>query len=347
MKTIKFLIAFLSFTIFFKTQLFSQTEMVEYLKAGVEDANKLIDGYATPFNETFGNNLNNGWYNTAAPLKWGRFNLQIGATASFIPNSKEVFTIDPAEYNFVTTSDGNPITTSTIFGGSSSGNLILGSGINTISFNTPSGIGLNISPLPYAQLNFGIPKGFELMIRWLPPVSIDGGKTQFFGLGVKHNLKQWFPIMSDKLFDLSFIGAFTSANLSYEDNFLKPEEYINNPEALNYDNQKIVFNSFAWNMNLIISRKFSVFTPFGGFRLSNSSTDLLLKGNYPITKIDGGVKQIYNLIDPINLKTKGIQFGINGGFRLKLGFFGIFAEGTYAPVGYSSASAGILLGYFN
>jgi hypothetical protein len=56
----------------------AQSDMVQLLATGKTEANMLITDYASPFLETFGNNLNNGWYSTAAPLKTGRFTLTIG-----------------------------------------------------------------------------------------------------------------------------------------------------------------------------------------------------------------------------------------------------------------------------
>jgi hypothetical protein len=44
---------------------FSQTSVVEFLKGGKADANKLIEAYLQPYAFALGDGLNNGWYNTA------------------------------------------------------------------------------------------------------------------------------------------------------------------------------------------------------------------------------------------------------------------------------------------
>ncbi len=334
----------------------AQTDMVQFLAAGTADANKLINGYASPLLETIGNNLNNGWYNTADPLKLGRFAITIGATASFVPTDKQSFEINPSDgYSTITTADGLAKTSPTVFGDKTTSanlNIVLKNGTFTATapFEAPKGTGVSISPLPIAQLSVGLIKGTEVMVRWLPSIDMDGVKTNYFGFGVKHNIKQWIPVIKSLPFDLSFIGAFTSAEVKYfGEQFLKADNTINNPSPnTDYTNQGVNFSSSAWNVNLIISKKLPIISFFGGFRLSHYSSNLDLVGNYPVTILNNsGVKEVATLTDPINVEGSGTSFGFNGGLRIKLGFFALFTEGTWVPGGYSSASGGIALGFFN
>ena len=206
-----------------------------------------------------------------------------------------------------------------------------------------------MSPLPVAQLSVGLVKGTEVMLRIFPKTKFGDYKAGYFGIGLKHSIKQWIPAIKDKPFELSFIGAFTSASLDMAgSNFLPVQTGINNPAGDIFNNQTINFASTAWNVNLVISKKLSLLTVFGGVRLSHYKKTLDLKGNYPITILDNaGNKVISNLADPISLEGKGTNFGINGGIRIKLGFLAIFAEGSLVPGGYSSATAGLNIGIFN
>jgi len=332
----------------------AQSDMVELLAAGKTDANLLIKDYSTPFLETFGNNLNNGWYSTAAPLKPGRFTITIGATSSFVSKDKQSFTINPAMYSHIGTSTNSPMSVPTIFGEKTSpvGLFAIYKKSNGTYVQKPielKGTGVNISPLPVVQLSIGLIKGTEVMLRIFPKLEMGEYKAGYFGLGLKHNIKQWIPFMSKLPFELSFIGAYTSANIDIVgSNFLSADVSVYNPSPLDYANQSIKFSSEAWNTNLVISRKFSLLTLFGGVRLSHYKTKLDLNGNYPITVLNSAdQEEILNMVDPIKIEGSGTHFGLNAGLRIKLGFLAIFAEGSYIPGGYSSATAGLNLGFFN
>ena len=335
-------------------QVKAQSDMVQLLKSGKADANLLIRDYAAPFLETFGNNLNSGWYSTAAPLKTARFTLTIGATASMVPVDKQNFTINPANYTNIVTTGNLPISAPTIFGPKTSpaGLYAISKNSSGVILKTPielTGTGVSMSPLPVAQLSIGLIKGTEVMIRVFPKLAIDKYKAGYFGLGLKHDIKQWMPFMSKMPFELSFIGAFTTASLDITgSNFLSADATVYNPSPLDYSNQSINFSSTAWNMNLVISKKLSLLTLFGGIRLSHYSTTLALKGNYPITvKGNTGANEILNMVDPIEIDGSGTNFGINAGLRIKLAILAIFAEGSYVPGGYSSVTAGLNIGFFN
>ena len=345
----------LFFTVFYTSTLFAQKDMVQFLAAGESAANTLSGYYIAPFLNTFGNNMNNGWYSTAEPLKSGRFTITIGATGSFIPKDEQTFMIDPAEYGGIIATTGNkPVEAQTMFGEKTSPTGIYAkynSGASSIlfPFNIPEGSGVNISPLPIAQFSIGIIKGTEIMLRGFPKFEIKGYKAGYLGIGIKHDIKQWIPVMSKMPFHLSFLGAYTSAGLDIVGGeFLTPETGVNNPNAMDYKTQQLNFSSSGWTANILISREFAVFTAFGGIGISSSKTKLDLKGNYPITILNTSMnKEIGHLVDPISLEGSKTQFGITGGFRLKFGIFAFFAEGLLSPGGYNSVSAGMNFGVFN
>lgn len=347
----------LLFVVILSNHAFSQKDMVQFLAAGKTDANKFAAYYTQPFLNTFGNNMNNGWYSTAQPLKLGRFTITIGTTGSFIPKDEQSFVINPAEYTTISTTGNQPVTAPTMFGEKVSPTGVFAKyndGTSALSFplNIPEGSGVNISPLPIVQFSLGLVKGTEVMVRGFPKFEIEGYKAGYIGIGVKHDIKQWIPFMSKLPFDLSVIGAYTSAGLDIVGgNFLEPEVNVANPNKMDYTTQELNFKSDAWNLNLIISKKLPVLTVFGGLRLSGSKTNVDLMGNYPVTILSNPTvassKVISHVIDPIHLEGSGTQFGINAGLRIKLGFMAIITEGTFVPGGYSSASAGLNFGFFN
>jgi len=60
----------------------------------------------------------------------------------------------------------------------------------------PGGLDLTLIPLVVPQFRFGLPKGNELMVRYMPPLELskDLGTLDFWGVGLKHSIDQWIPL---------------------------------------------------------------------------------------------------------------------------------------------------------
>jgi len=294
--------------------IYAQKDVVNYFKAG-NNTSTYIQNYIDPLLGSFGHNLNNGWYSTADPLNLGRFTISTGLSVSFIPSSKQTFAIGST-------------TASTMFGpNTSNGN------IPNTSTPIPKGDGVALSPLPLLQGSVGLWQHTELMIRACPNIDIANYKVGYFGLGVKHDIKQWIPGWKKMPFSLSFIGTYTNSSLLLTD----PELVDNKNNA-----QTLKYSASGWGANLIISRKFTVATVYGGLRLSHNSTDFNISGNFLTTNLN----TFYQPKD-LTFSDSGNQFGINAGIRLKAGFFAFNLDGVLAPGGYSSATLGLIFGIFN
>jgi hypothetical protein len=48
-------------------------------------------------------------------------------------------------------------------------------------------------PVPMYQLGLGLPKGFELKVRFAPTVKMDDFQFNLFGIGIMHDVKQYIP----------------------------------------------------------------------------------------------------------------------------------------------------------
>lgn len=349
----KTVISFL-FLILVSFEVMSQKELAQFLVSGKSDANKLSGYYLKPFLKSYGNNMNNGWYSTAEPLKLGRFNISIGGVVSSIPGDEQSFVLNPSEYGVLKTTGNNSLTLPTIFGENTSPNGVnveYSNSMGSISYplKVPAGTGYPYSPLPIVQLNVGLIKGTEVMLRYFPSLNYNGYKNNYLGIGLKHDIKQWIPVINKLPFDMSIAGAYTNAELEVVGGpFLSAETGVSNPNPMDISGQLLSYKSNAWNASLLISKKLPVLTIFGGFIYSSSKTNFDLKGNYPITVISNlGQKEIAYLSDPLNLEGNNNQIGLNAGIRVKILFMAIVAEGVFSPNGYSSANARLQFGLFN
>lgn len=384
-------------------QAVAQGVVNDLVKGGVEDANKLLKAYAQPFGESFGVNLNSGWINTAAPLKPGRFELKVVGNTAFVPVNSRTYNLDALGFrNPVTRTvygepaieqwEYNNAVAPTVFGASNGEAATIR---KTLTYQSPltgqeetqviaelplpGGLGIGVNPLPVVpQLSVGLPLGTEIMVRYLPAVSLGSGPAAFrfeglWGLGLKHSIKQWIPVVSQLPFSLSVAAGYTSSKtgLGFKSvipaapaggEFADPNvagTAYDGPSVneTDYSGQGVALSTSAWNVNLLISKKVALFSAYGGLRYARSTTNLVLTGVYGVAgepyfnvnDLQDPNNNKYTLVntekDPVNIDMPIGQLGVVGGFRVKLGVVSLFAEGNLSR--YSTVSAGVGFGWMN
>jgi len=348
----KRLIMFILFGIFFQG-VYAQSKVVEFLKVGKNDASALVQAYLNPYAMALGDGLNNGWYNSAATHKLFGFDLSINVSAIQIPSGATTFdlnkiglsdhlTLDNPAKNMAPTIAGSDVEGPKIIMNAPNGDLIG-------SFTTPNGLGLDIVPVPMAQVGFGLLPHTDIIGRFVPELKYDNSgdemKIGFWGLGVKHNFKEWMPFLKALPFDASIFGSYSEVNAQSEISF-DPDDFSDGNVSVSFgDNgQMLKFNTRTTKYGLILSKKLGVLTVFGGIGQSTSETAIDLLGEYIIkTKFDDGITTTDNLTNPVALNFESKNICMDAGLRLKLAFFSIY--GSVNKAEYVSYTAGISLGY--
>lgn len=351
-------------------QLNAQADISDIFKAGIADFNKVAEGYLTPAGNSFASGLGSNWYNTAKTHKVLGFDLRIGVDGVQVPASDRMFSLSgltnlkPANAN---------ITQAPTFAGSGDGvqlNLMQprflsdghtanpmydnGAGVIT-SFTTPSGVSRYV-PTASVQLTLGLPLGNDVMVRFIPAVGMKGVEVSQWGIGIKHNIKQWIPVVKLLPFDASVLVAYTRFNINYAfpvRTQITPDklvgegvEYIADPETnINtYKTQGIVMNADALTANVIVSKKLAFLTPYIGLGITKTNFDLTMAGNYPTlgdpVLSEGTYKiQIDNMTDPIDISSSQIMPGATIGLRAKI-LFVLSVNAQYTMQKYPTASVG-------
>lgn len=316
------------------------TNFDAFLGAGAADASKLVKNYMEPLVVGFSYGMSNSWYNTAKTHKTLGFDLTITANMTSIPSSKEYFVFDPSDYSNVT-STGATNRIPTIMG-SEDGNgaqltfsyLEENTGETINGTFEPTGLGLkekygyNVVPSPMVQLGIGTIKNTDVIIRYTPEITYGEFKTSVFGMGIKHDIKQWIPGLKRVPINISILGAFSGFNNSFDMSDLE----------LDGENQQAVFNINNWTVQGIVSKKISFLTVYGAFGYSSITSTLAMNGTY-IVKDELDPSLDFSVTDPIDLTYNENSWRATGGLRLKFGFFTLQADYTYQA--YSIVSAGI------
>jgi len=308
----------------------------ELLKGTAADANTLLEGYIAPAMNGIGNGLNQGWYNTAKPHKTLGVDFTITTSLMYVPSSDETYTVDNNELESIklVSLDGQPVSSTavtevpTIFGPAKTPQYQVGS---FQPFDGPEGLDLkntikiaNALPVPIYHLGVGIPKGFDLKLRWSPTVNLGDIKFSLFGIGVMHDIKQYIKGVKALPFDLSAFVGYT--NMKYE------QGGIVGDGSASVDAKGIAkFNSTT--IQVLISKKISVLTFYGGagFNIAKSSLDLT--GTYDLDG-DGNATDK----NPVALDFSTSGFRTTGGMRLKLAVFTFNGDFTWSK--YSAFSFG-------
>jgi hypothetical protein len=308
-----------------------EQDLVEYLRAGQEDASKLIGAYMAPAVEGLSYGMNGGWFQTAKAHKSFGFDLNISLNAVFIPSSRSTF--DPNSLGLkvaqIVPANGEA---PTIVGPKTIPQYDLDDD-GDADFDGPEGLdfkeNFKVSGVvaPTVTLGVGIYKGTDLKVRYMPEVEAGKTKIKLIGFGLLHDIKQHIPGIKLIPFDLSVMGAFTRVDGT---------SGLDGAFANGGDSrpQKIDYQMNAWLVQALISKKLSVVTFYGGIGYNSIKTKANITGSYVVPEL-GSVA----LKDPFNETFKNSSLRVTAGMRFKFGPFYIY--GDYALQKFSAVSAGL------
>lgn len=329
----------------------AQIEQVgKLLAAGADDARLLIEPYIAPAVNAFGAAMGSGWYNTAETHKLGGFDITFTANVGVVPKKFETFTIDNDALSLLKLANPADNQSPTIAGDKVNGPMLvynLGDYSET-AFECPPGLNTNYVPSAMIQAGVGLIKGTELMVRFLPNIKYKENEIGIWGLGGKHDIKQWIPgLKSMPVFQMSIMYGFTKLHTFIDVN-ITPENInaggLPGSDASEWDNQmaKIVVRSQT--ANLLVSANLPVVCFYGGVGFVSSKTNLKLEGDYPTVVIDGSLPAVEVLQDPINMTIKNQDGSVtkprlNAGIRFKLAVVTLHFD--YSWSNYSVLSGGL------
>ena len=315
----------------------NESDVSAFLQATKQDANTLITGYTAPIIKGVSYGLTNGWYNTAKTHKTLGFDLGFSMSAVFTPKADDYFT--PQLSNGTTllnTTTGSTTQAPSIVGPKDATTYTSTFEGQSVSFSGPEGlaikkaVGVSAIPVPMIQLGIGIIKNTDLKIRFVPQQSKGNTKGSMFGIGVMHDIKQYFPGDDLLPFDLSVLAAFT--NVKGTTSLVNTDD--NNKPLSNDGAFKYTLNS--WVAQDIISKKISVLTGYLGVGYGSVSTTADITGTF---QVEQNGQNIGSISDPFSTKFKNKSAKLTAGLRLKFG--PIYLVGDYTVQKYNAFTAGI------
>ncbi|WP_299156648.1 DUF6588 family protein [uncultured Christiangramia sp.] len=231
----------------------------------IDDLLFIADGFATPAAESAAYQATASWFTSAKALEPWKVDVSLHANALFVPSSKKEFTINNNDFSNLTISGGsNAAVVPTAFGSDTdvmfNGNF-LG---QEFAFQAIEGIDTGALMYPFAQVSVGLPLGFQLGVRALPALEVSGSEFSTYGIGLKHNLSQYFGRRRTRDDDLEVaaIVAYDIFDVKYE------FEQISVPNLLNLN--LIDVSSGVWMAEVMASKKYENFEIFGALGVAQS-----------------------------------------------------------------------------
>ena len=318
MKTFFLLLTLFTYTVS-SAQLFDDIDDV--LAATSEDAKRLIDAYVSPLGKSLSYSLNGGWASSAKTHKKFGFDLTFGAVSPSVPDGAKTFAIDKLNLQQLKHSEN---TASTIFGANKPTTLTFTSTSGTeTKVDLPGGIEeeliLNSLPTPYIQAGIGLFYDTDVMVRYIPKIKNQGAEFGLIGVGVKHNLMQYFGLLDKLPLNIAALASFSKMDVDYRLNSLNPDQKVS------YDVNTFVVQALA-------SLDFPVISVVAGIGFGKGDVTMLMLGNY--ASINPSLPK-----DPIHIENTYTGSHAMVGLRANLLFLKIFANYTLQE--YNTLNAGV------
>lgn len=328
---------------------FSQVDQLgTFMAAGKADAELLLEPYLTPAINAFGAALGAGWYNTAGTHKLGGFDITMTVNAAVVPKKYETFQIDNSKLSLLQLENPANNTSPTIVGNNEPGPRLVYNftGYSGNAFQMPEGVNFNYIPTPMVQVGIGLIKGTEVMVRFLPKLSTRGNEIGLWGIGGKHDIKQWIPGLKHMpILQLSIMYGYTKLH-TYINVKVTPDDInagsLSGANSSTWENQQIRMVTKSQTASLLVSANLPVVCFYGGVGFISTKTTLKAEGDYPSVYLDGVIPSIQAMVDPIDMEI-GVKTKprLNAGIRLKLAVITIHFDYTWANYSMMTAGLGI------
>ena len=283
---------------------------------------------------------NGGWFNSAKVHKKLGVDLSLRLNASFVPSADQAFSISNLEY---ITSEVNDLPT--IIGSSRQEELIVTIPPDGIlpeiktTIKSPKGIKsklpLGAVPAPVLQLAIGIPFDTEVILRYSPEYHRKGIDMSFKGLGIKHNLLQYFGPIDKFPINISALASYSKMKIDYD---------IQSFSSIKGSGQVAQFSLNNYNLLLIASLDVLVVNFYAGFGFSGGDSSFKMLGHYDLEyQTESNIPITRSLNDPIdmNFNVSGYQTTIGAKFKFLI--FSAYADFTFQD--YNTLSAGISINF--
>ncbi len=316
------------------------TDLNDLFAAGVEDAETFMNDYLAPATEGAIYSVAGSWFNTGKAKPLGGFEIAIIGNITGFKNKedKKTFILNTSDYENLQFVDGSPSkTVSSALGDLEGIRVFVEDDVAGIpvreEFELPAGLaaeGVDFIPSGYLQGSVGLIKGTEVKARFLPKIKTNDVSIGVYGIGIQHEFTEHLP--ADKILPIAISGVigYTHINGSYD---------FTDTNIISGSDQKIESKINTWVFQAVVSTKLPVINFYGSLGYLTGKSETAILGTYEVQS--GPYQESYE--DPFIVNDDANGLTANIGTRLKLGFFRLYADYTFAE--FNNLSVGLGFGF--
>ena len=310
------------FSNFGSAQTTAQFEQIGYL---LEDALLYSKQYLIPATDASVYQASSAWMNSAKKKENWEINIGIHGNMFFVPNSDRSFTISNSDFKFLKL-EGTETTAvvPTAIGNDDTYYLVGDLDGQQVRLKTPKGVNQETINYPYLDVSIALPSGTELTGRFSTKTNLKRGYYQVFGVGLKHNISQYFTNLEPKNIHISAMSFYSKEDISFD--FLDVNTSYGN---LGINNLNGIVDTFHYQ--LAVSKEIKKFEILGSFIINTSMFNYVVSGDKgAIEDVFPAQKIINQLLDTIEKrKTNYIgEIAVNYSFN-KFNILSSFAFGKF------------------
>ncbi len=295
----------------------------------VQDMLVIADNFASPGAEGAAIQSSAGWFSSASTLDKWKFEVSVHGNGLFVPKAKQNALItNGRDITFLNVKGNNNALIPTVYGGETNVEFELLFQGQSFSFDAIDGLNKQILIHPFPQVTMGLPYSTEIAVRFLPSIVIDDVGFGTFGVGLKHNLTQYYERrFNPEDFQLALVATYSNFKVDYA--FTE----ISVPVILQLN--RIDVNADLWFFQVLASRLYSNFEVLGGMGVTASQFDYKMggdgaalpqlnkeiggiSGNATKFKGDVGFNYYYNNFKFSSMITASNFFNVNIGVHYRL-----------------------------
>lgn len=242
----------------------------------VNDLLKISSDFAIPAAEATVYQSDAGWFFSAKSLDPWQVDVSVHGNALFVPHGKSTTQVSNSDYDIIKIRGAESVEIPTAFGGDTDiffdGKIDLFGKTTEFEFQALEGMNKKVVYHTFVQASIGLPMKTEISIRFVPIFKIDEVEILTYGIGLKHNISQYFTGVEPSDFQFAALVGYSKFEVYYEYDPLVVANIVS------FDALEV--NSDLWTLQLISSKSFknSPWEIFGAVGITNSRFEYKLGG---------------------------------------------------------------------
>lgn len=259
----------------------------------IDDAIFFTDKYITPATDAAVYQAASGWMSTPKKANLWDFTLGLHVNTFLVPQSDRQFRLSNSDFSFFAIDGADSAITPSALGSDEFVTLIGTLNDEPVEVKSPEGVNRETIIYPYLQGALGLWKGTEVIAKFSPEITLKHVNYQVYGIGLKHNLSQYFKKLEAKKINIAALAVYSKEDITVE--FLDVQTGYGN---LGFTSLNSLIDT--WQFQLSAAKEFKKLELSAGFIMNTSNFEYEIQGK------KGEIEEIIPLHEIVNDRLKEI-----------------------------------------